>query len=279
MSVFKDINDCIELSKISIGQYSKLNELIDENDFTIWRKKLNDSFDFENFLIGTDTKLNILNTSVMVGLSIRESLNDNLFNHYRMLLNKTEIYLTAFPELINNKSFKDKIKNIENLNYLSTLSELSLALFLKQSGFDVFFETKFKHALSDKKRDIDITAIDKSNRKFHFEVYMPNQQLDISGFFNPNQEDSKFSSKIKYKLFDKFGQEGINEINGRILLAVNKVFFDMIHFKTALTFLNNKNIYNELLGLLPKDVDGILFFEDEFSEENSFRFDALLINE
>ena len=276
MKVFKDINDCIELSKIAISQYSKLSEIIDENDFAIWHKKLNDSNDFENFLIGIDTKLNIFNTTVMVGLSIRKSLNDSLFNHYKMLLKKTENYLMAFPDLANNKSFRSKIKNIENLNYLSSLSELSLALYLKQSGCVVAFETKFKQAVSQKKRDIDITVTDKYKNIFHIEVYMPNQHLDISGFFNPNQEDSTFSRKIKYKLFDKFGQEGINEIKGKILLAVNKVFFDMIHIKTVLPFFNNKNVYNEILELLPKDINGILFFEDDFSEENSFRFESLL---
>ena len=106
---------------------------------------------------------------------------------------------------------------------------------------------------------------------------MPNKQLDLNGFFNPNQDDSHFSTKIDKKLFDKFGVDGISGLNGLVLLAINKVFFDMIHVKTCLPFMGNDNIYNDLVKLIPKDVSGLYLYEDDFSGENSFRFEKIIL--
>jgi len=106
---------------------------------------------------------------------------------------------------------------------------------------------------------------------------MPNKQLNLNGFFDPNQDDTHFKSKIKQKLIDKFGQDGINELNGLILLAINKVFFDMIHVKTVLPFFSNENVYKDLIILIPKDVDGLFIFEDDFGYNNSYRFEKIIL--
>lgn len=112
MKVLNNINECIEYSKCSINQYSNLNEIIEPSDYENWTNKLNSSSDFQAILIGENLKPNILNTSVLLGLSIKKSLYGELFDHYKMLLKKTNSYLGFFPELKTNKKFKAKLKNL-----------------------------------------------------------------------------------------------------------------------------------------------------------------------
>lgn len=277
MKLFTDINECISYSEKAIKQYSFICDMVMQSDYIKWTNKLEQCNDFEDFLVGENAKLNVLNTSVLIGYCFSKSHIDSLFFHYKNLFKKLNTYLGTFPELIKDKEFNAKLKNLENLNFLSTLSELSLAFSMKKLGLNVKFETKFIQLKSGKKRDVDISVSDKNGNELHFEVYMPNKQLDLNGFFNPNQDDSHFSTKIDKKLFDKFGVDGISGLNGLVLLAINKVFFDMIHVKTCLPFMGNDNIYNDLVKLIPKDVSGLYLYEDDFSGENSFRFEKIIL--
>ncbi|GAB7087552.1 hypothetical protein [Marinifilum fragile] len=277
MGIFKDVNECIRFAKLAIFRFPNLRELISNTDFEKWELKMKSFDDFQEFLLGENTKLNILNTSVMHGFGIEKSRKDSLFEHYNRLLNKTEKFLTIFPELKNNRSFKNKLINLETFNFLATLSELSLASELKNNGYSVGFESKFIQQNNGKKKDIDISISDAEENKIHIEVYMPNKQFDISEFFDPNQDDDIFISKIKYKLFDKFGTNGVSGLDGRVLLAINKVFFDAIHMKTIIPFLNNDGSFSELTKILPIGIDGLLLFEDDFGSDNSFAFDKILL--
>ncbi len=278
MKLFTDINECINYSEKAIKQYSFISDMVMQSDYDKWTNKLEQCDDFEDFLVGENSKLNVLNTSVLIGYCITKSHNDSLFSHYKNLFKKLNTYLETFPELIKDKKFNAKLKNLENLNFLSTLSELSLAFSMRKLGLNVKFETKFIQLKSAKKRDVDISVSDKNGNELHFEVYMPNKQLDLNGFFNPNQEDSHFSTKIDKKLFDKFGVDGISGLNGLVLLAINKVFFDMIHVKTCPPpFMDNDNVYNDLVRLIPKDVSGLYIYEDDFSGENSFKFERIIL--
>jgi hypothetical protein len=279
MKLFKDISECIKYSEKGIEQYSSICEIVKQSDYNKWRNKLEKCDDFEDYILGENTKLNILNTSALIGYSLRKSLEDSLFFHYKNLFKKLDTYLDTFTELKKEKNFIAKLKNLENLAFLSTLSELSLAFILKKLGLNVKFETKFNQVNSGKKRDVDISVSDKKNNVVHFEVYMPNKHLELNGFFNPNQDDSHFSSKIEQKLFDKFGIDGISGLNGFVLLAINKVFFDMIHVKTCFPFLGNENVYSDLIRLIPKDVNGLFIYEDDFSGENSFKFERIILKE
>lgn len=277
MKLFTDINECIYYSEKAIKQYSFVCDIVLKSDYKKWTNKLEQCDDFENFLVGENAKLNFFNTSVLIGYCISNSYNDSLFSHYKNLFKKLNTYIETFPELIKDKKFSAKLKNLENLNFLSTLSELSLAFTMKKLGLTVKFETKFIQLKSGKKRDVDISVSDKNGNELHFEVYMPNKQLDLNGFFIPNQDDSHFSTKIDKKLTDKFGVDGISGLNGLVLLAINKVFFDMIHVKTFLPFMGNDNVYNDLARLFPKDVSGLYIYEDDFSGENSFRFEKIIL--
>lgn len=98
----------------------------------------------------------------------------------------------------------------------------------------------------------------------HIEVYMPNKQSKIDGFFNPNEDEPHFEYKIGKKLFDKFGENGIAELKGTILFAVNIAFFEMLSIKRII---NPQSDFIHLLGHLPTGVDGLVVFEDNFGDE------------
>ncbi|MEJ0106607.1 MAG: hypothetical protein WDO19_30455 [Bacteroidota bacterium] len=277
MKIFKDTEECISYLKDGIKEFSFLNDIIKLKDFNSWTQKLDICESLDEFLLGTEAKLNLLNITIATGLSINKNYDDRLFSHYRMLLNKLDLYLQKFPELKANKKFKDKLKNIEGLNFLSTLSELSLGFQMAKHDLSIKFETKFKQLETGKNRDVDLSVYDKNDNIIHIEVYMPNKQLDVTGFFDPNQDDKHFESKIENKLSDKFGKDGIAKLNGLVLLAVNKIFFDMLHMKTVLPFFHSN--YKNLIKFIPKDVDGLLIFEDGFESIDSCRFEKLLLKD
>jgi len=271
MDFFDNINECIDLLIQAINKYSSLNEIIEPKDFKYWTHKLNNCKDINDFLFVKSNNLNLLTISAYIGLSIKNNFDNSIFTHYKRLFSKVDLYLNTFPQLISNKKFKDKLKNLENYVFLSTLSELSLAYQLKEIGFTVEFETKFKNLKTGKIKDVDL-SISKSNNKIHIEVYMPHKQLEVNGFFDPNQDDSHFATKIEQKQNDKFGQDGIIGLNGKILLAINAVFFESFDLKNELLCFNNENLYMNLINNIHNDIDGYLIFMDEFGHDNSFKF-------
>lgn len=275
--MFKDVQDCIRYLKIGIKEYPFLTEIIDNRDFDNWERNLIKSVDFNGFLVGESTRLNILNTIILAGYGTDKIIDDIPFTHCRILLNKLELYLKTFPCLILDKSFKNKIKNIEGLFFLSTLSELSLAYHFKKSGFNIKFETPFRELTSGKMKDVDISICDNFNNRFHLEVYMPNKQVNTNGFFDPHQDDNSIVQKIEHKFLDKFGKDEVIGLNGKILLAVNIAFLDSLRIKINIPFCNRESILEDLNIKIPSHINGILFFEDDFSYNSSFQFYKLLI--
>jgi len=67
-------------------------------------------------------------------------------------------------------------------------------------------------------------------------------------------------------------------LTGKVFLAINKIFFELVHLKTALPFFTNDQLFMNILKNLPEHVDGIFVFEDGFHSENSFKFEKLLTN-
>ena len=277
MKIFKNTEECISYLQNAIRLFPFLNDLIKEKDINSWTKKLDACESLDNILFGTEAKLNLLNITILTGLSNGKNYNDGLFSHCKMLLNKLDLYLQKFTELSANKKFTDKLKNIEGLNFMSTLSELSLAFQMAKEDLSIRFETKFKQVKTGKGRDVDLSVYDKNNNVVHMEVYMPNKQLDINSFFDPRQDDNHFESKIEKKLLDKFGKDGMTKLNGLVLLAVNKIFFDMLHVKSAMPFVQSN--YKSLIRFVPKDVDGLFIFEDGFESIDSYRFEMLLLKD
>jgi len=174
MTVLDSEHECIRFARLAIQEYYSLTELITEPDFANWNKILLEQSDFEDFLIGRNAKLNLLNTMVIVGLGIDKAISNPIQDHCQSLLLKLNTYLEALPTLKKDKKFRDKIKNLEGYNFLSTLSELSMANWFSNLGFRIEFETKFRQSTSGKNRDVDLTITDKLGNIVHFEVYMPN---------------------------------------------------------------------------------------------------------
>jgi hypothetical protein len=154
------------------------------------------------------------------------------------------------------------------------LSELAIAAKLKEGGLNIEFETEYGQSIPNKK-NVDITATTSSGIKFHIEVYMPVLELNIDGFSDLKENDSHYAGKIENKFRKQLGQEDITDLNGMILLAVNKAFVNSEEVKSALLSDRNENIYHSIQT--PKYVNGIIVFEDNFSCHNSFRFDNIYL--
>ncbi|GAA4492764.1 hypothetical protein GCM10023172_00410 [Hymenobacter ginsengisoli] len=114
---------------------------------------------------------------------------------------------------------------------LPTLSELSLAYQLAASVQEVKFETKFRRADTGTVKDVDLTATDSNGAVVHYEVYMPNKDMKVEGYFDLSQDDTLFADRIKAKILDKFGNGVVNELEGSTLLAINTAFFDTLRLK------------------------------------------------
>jgi hypothetical protein len=286
MSLFTDADDILAHLELCYQVFPWLRGVIGGKGLRMWAAKLQKQENPDDFLSKEGVKLNLLNVSVMTGYSIRTGCDDSLFAHYRRLLNKLEACLLTFPELTSEKSFQEKITNLEDLCFLSTMSELSLAYELAQRGYQVDFETKFKLLTTARQRDIDLSVRTARGNTFHLEVYMPNQLLvpDIVDDMEPNdyplkvigleEDDNSFEFKVRSKLTDKFGEEGLSGLTGRVCLAVNKVYMDVLRLKSMLA--PGTSDFRALLRFLPKGVDGLLIFEDSFESHSSFKIDSIL---
>ena len=268
MRMFNNIEECMTYANAGINHCENIKQIISPNDYEIWEQKLREKIDFENYLIN-ESKLNLLNLSILTGYGLANNADDFMFAHYRRLLDKLNNYLATFPVLLSDESFIAKVKNIEQFSFLSLITELSLASYFKTLQLNIKFETAFRLIKSNKKRDVDITVSDSKGNEMHLEVYMPNKQSEIDGFFNPGDDDHHFEYKIGKKLLDKFGENGIADLKGTTLLAVNIAFFDMLQIKRTI---NPQQDFTHLLQYLPTGVDGFFVFEDNFRDENSFRF-------
>src|SRR5690554_2612733 len=109
MKLFTDINECISYSEKAIKQYSFICDMVMQSDYNKWTNKLEQCNDFEDFLVGENAKLNVLNTSVLIGYCFSKSHIDSLFFHYKNLFKKLNTYLGTFPELIKDKEFNAKL--------------------------------------------------------------------------------------------------------------------------------------------------------------------------
>lgn len=267
----------IELSKAGIKGFQAIEEIIKEKDFDKWHQLLKQKNDPTTYLL-SESKFNILNASILTGWVKEGKFDDPISKHAYGLLQKLEMYLQGFPALKKSKAFRGKVKMLDGINFLATLSELSLAYKFQEFGYKVHFETKFKELSNNGNRDIDITIFKNPNSQIHVEVYTPHQLADVQGFLEPTEEDDSFQYKIESKLTDKFGTDGIQGLQGTVLLAVNTIFLDMLQLKTALG-ISNENIFLQILKKQPASVNGLLIFTDQFGSDNSFRFDKMYLKQ
>ena len=274
MPYFKDAVDCIKQIRQTAKQFANIDSLLKEPDYNKWLQTITTVVDLENYLTGDDVKFNLLNTLAIASWEINTS-------HQKPIaiqkLTKLNDWLSEFPSLLNDKSFVNKIKNLEGFNFLASMSELSFAAFLREIGFAISFEHKFIQVNSQKKKDVDIGFIGPKSVANYAEIYMPHHTENTEGFFDPNDSDHYVKYKVAMKLSDKFGADGITGLTGKVLLVVNYAAIDALLIKEAFPIFSSEGIYNEMSNALPPGVDGLAFFRDDFSGKGSFHFDKLIL--
>ncbi|MCA8833285.1 hypothetical protein [Hymenobacter pini] len=304
MAILNSVAECLAYIEKSKIEFPVLHELISAHDLLAWERKLADVPSLDDFLLGPVgeeenaeddpnlddgwegaapveqaevTKWNLLSVTFTAGFCGANGHETDICRHAQRLLTKLSLYLETFPELKLDKRFLGKIRNLVGVNFLATLSELSLAYQLHMSKLNVTFETPFKLPGATGNKDVDLTATHPDGYTFHLEVYTPSNSITGRGFFNLKEDDQLFKSKIRQKLFAKFGREEIQELNGRVFLAVNIALMDMLRIKRGLFGLNSN--YQELARVIPRHIDGLLLFDDDFGTDNSFHFQRLLLKE
>ena len=274
MALFNSVTDCVRYLEVCKSAFPVLSEIIKPGDTKSWVKELESCASLDDYLLGENGNLNLLNISIATGWGLEKGREAEPLTHYKRLLQKLSTYLQKFEKLKANRAFRGKVKNLAGMSLLATLSELSLAYHLAANGYGVEFETKFKRTDIATEKDVDLSVTDGQGRVTHFEVFMPHKKMEVDGFFDLNEDDADFEGRIKTKLLEKFGSEGFSELSGQVYLAVNKAFFDRIRLKDAFSF--TASDYRALAKLTPRHVDGILLFEDGFGSDNSFRLGPLL---
>lgn len=217
---------------------------------------------------------NLLTASVIKGWGLK---NDNSFPgtaQAMRLIKKLELYLECFPNLQKNKSFRAKVGNLAGFNFLSTLSELSIAAYLKQAGATITFEQRFQKLSDSKRNDVDITVTDKDGVKVHLEVYAPSDQDVMDGFMDPVEGNYHYAYKVAMKLMNKFGNQGIGGLTGDVLLAINTAFLHPMQLQKLHSWQTISEVHHEILINLPPGVAGLLQFSDNFGSDNSIHIEG-----
>ncbi len=267
---------CISLAKLAIDRYERIKQTIRPSDFIQWEKTLKKQ-DTKKYVL-EHSPFNLLTTCIINGLGLSERYTDPGTLQTVALLRKLEHHLGCFPHLSDDNSFRSKIGNLEGFNFLATLSELSLASYFSKAGMAVTFENRFCKLSDGNRKDIDLTLTDVHGEQIHLEVYSPFQTVDAEGFIDPNEGNYHYAYKLAKKSLDKFGNDGIAGLSGKIFLAINTAFFDSIQIQKLHGLETIKHLHREALVNLPQGVDGLLQFSDDFSAEHSLRFEGFYVH-
>jgi len=255
----------IDILKKNLEKYPNVKFLINGKDIALWEKKLSE---FDNPLTDYIQK-SIFN--LLTSLILAEQ-----FDTSQKLLRLLEDSLTIFTNLKFSTTFKRNIKSLEDYAFFSFLSELSLANYLYGKGFTLNFNTQYVRLKDNKTqpRDIDIEACSKDNQKIYFEVYTPNKQTDINGFFNLPLFGDKFEQKIKNKEYDKFDSIIPGQLNGQIILAINYAYDDNFNIFLK-TF--GSDFFKKIESATHGEIDGILFYYHDLAKNSVLRFDKIIL--
>lgn len=270
--VIEPITTIIEKVVFSKADYNNIAPLVTEAILTAWEKTLAKSFPPEKFII--DSKFNLL-TTLFIACHEKEYRTEYEPKQAMRILNTLNEYLTVFPDLLSDDKFKAKITNLGGYNFLSTLSELSLAKFLHYKNYKITFESKYRKKNKKDEKDIDLKIADENGNVFFIEIYTPTDEADINGFFSPQEFADKLKNKLAFKATDKFTDIDYSSLRGKRLLAANTLFSDI--FSMNIRFFNCDNYFNQLIRIMPDELDGVLIFEDNFYDANSLRSVKMLM--
>lgn len=257
--------DEIETLKLNLDCYPNIKVLINEKDIKKWADKLS------TFTNPTDEYVNKSKYNLLTSL-VAEKYNEDAKN----LLIQLENTLIVHPDLKSSKTFKRNIKSLVDFSFFSFMSELSFSNYLFEQGYKLNFNTEYKRIVQGEivSRDIDIEAYLNENIKAYFEVYTPNEQIDINGFFDLPSFGDKFEQKIRNKEFKKFDSLIPEQLNGKIILAINYAYDErFLVFLTAF----RTDFFERIESIVHKEIDGIILFHHDFVKEKKLRIDDRII--
>ncbi len=257
----------INLLKDNLEKYPNIKTLINEKDIDKWTKKLAGYTNPINDYI-LNSKFNILTSLIL------ENTNDFAKN----LAIFFETSLKIFPQLLDSDTFKRNIKSLDDFAFISFLSELTLSKYLKGFDFNISFNSDYQKIKKGDiiSKDIDIVAKHNNGQNINFEIYTPNSESDINGFFDLPALGEKFEKKIKVKEYDKFEGMISGQLNGKVLLAINYAYDD--NFNIYLTASNSK-FFIKMEDYIHHEIDGILLFHHDIAKDKSLHICRLIIKQ
>lgn len=258
-------NQLMERIRFAKTKFSQINQIIDEITLKDWTKvvdKHSTPISYIQFV-----KYNLLTVLYTSDYEDEFKTDFEPYKHAQHIIVTLNSFLLDFPDLIKDSSFLSKIRNLDGFNFLATMSELAVAHKFKIDGWEITFEEKYKKTTGSKK-DIDIKVINDFGQVLYLEVYTPNEQAEINGFFNPLEYSERLKKKVKTKVLDKFTDINIGDLNGKRILVANTLYSDM--FSMIRKMLNSETFFYQLVNLIPEEMDAILLFEDDFSSKDSF---------
>lgn len=257
----------------SKGDYTNISPIVTDEILMGWEKTIANCSPPEQFI--TKSKFNLLTTLFIAQYEKEYRTEFEPYKQAMRILTTLNEYLTAFPTLLSDDTFKAKITNLGGYNFLSTLSELSLARFLLCKNYKVTFESKYRKQNRKDEKDVDLKIVDESGNVIFIEIYTPTADADINGFFSPQEFTEKLKNKLVFKATDKFADIDYGALSGKRLLAANTLFSDM--FSMNIRFFNCDDYFNQLIRIMPDELDGVLIFEDNFASDNSLRSIKMMI--
>lgn len=282
------VDEVMSNIQVGLSRFPLLQTLVRGSQLKGWEKLLKAQDDAWSFL--SSLNYNMLLTLTIAGGDSEHPFFPTAIN----ILTKLEAYMSAFTKLAEQKKFKDKINNLKGVNFLSTLSELSIAYQLHQASYQIEFETPFSRPDLDSIKDVDITAWLPGRRPFHIEVYMPHEQLqsmeeaDVeyiaavhfnysAAFLDFNSSNVVVSTRVDSKNRGKFGTLGFTGLEGMCLLAVNEAYVDTAYIQSRLGISD----YSKLQQIVncSKGIQGLIVFEDNFGSKHPFQLRRILFKQ
>lgn len=255
----------IERIKLAKTKFSQIDQIVDDITLREWTKVVDKHSAPISYI--ESVKYNLL--TVLYASDYEDEFKTDFepYKHAQRIIETLNFFLLDFPNLIHDSSFFSKIRNLDGFNFLSTMSELAVAHKFKTNGWDITFEEKYKK-ITGSKKDIDIKVINNFGQVLYLEVYAPNEQAEINGFFNPLEYSERLMRKVETKVMDKFTDINLGDLNGKRILVANTLYSDI--FSMSRRILNLDRFFYQLVNLIPEEMDAILLFEDDFSSKDSF---------
>lgn len=267
--IFSTIDNALDIAINTLSKFTNLASVIDmEHSEKLWRKFLKEKG--LKYFFQENHHFSIFTLCGLTGYYKPEYDN----SYYEIFLQRIDSCIGKL-KTTDLQSFSHKLRNPEGLSFFSTLSELFLAEYYYERGFDISYEIPFDIHLTNSKtitKNIDIQVSNEHN-KWIIEVYNPVDLMDrIHGdevFFGDNLEDYKsFLMSVNNKIEKKFLIEtanGYTNLDGNLLFAVNIHYHDRLMTSLFSPFNFKERFVNDIEAILKKTniIRGAILFEND----------------